>query len=82
MSELELTQACEKNLHEIQILQERLQRLEVRSAVNCIPRTDLFHEKFLTRAFAVLGHDIIAGLIIALPFYALAFLLTLANGGF
>lgn len=78
MSELELTQGYEKVLGELQLLQESMQRLETWSAINALPNTSLFSEKFLTRAFAVLGHDFVAGLIIAVPIYALMFVLALA----
>ena len=38
-----------------------------------LPQTALLSDSFLTRAFAVLGHYVVASLLIALPFYVLIF---------
>jgi hypothetical protein len=47
-----------------------------------VPDTWLLSESFLKRAFGVLGHYLVASLIIAVPFYLLLFLFALALGGF
>ena len=38
-----------------------------------LPQAALLSDSFLTRAFAVLGHYVVASLLIALPFYVLIF---------
>lgn len=81
MSELELTEALQKANSEIQSLQERLNTLEVRGKVNTLPNTNLLSESFLTRAFAVYGHSLVAGLVIVAPIYLLIFIIAMAVGG-
>jgi|GEM_PF-2833861 len=43
-----------------------------------LPRTDLLSNDFMTRAFAVFGHALVANLLISLPLYILVLLITLA----
>ena len=67
---------------EIEHLRQRLDALERNGAARSLPETALLDHSFLKRAFAVLGHYLVAGLIIAIPFYILIFLLMVAIGGF
>jgi hypothetical protein len=76
MSEHELTQALEKATDEIQSLKMRLNALEqATGGKTALPETKLLSESFLTRAFAVLGHYMVAALIVALPFYIIIFII-------
>lgn len=49
-------------------------------AMPALPDTKLLSGSFLTRAFAVLGHSIVAQLIITLPLYLLIILIFLVVG--
>jgi hypothetical protein len=40
----------------------------------------MFSDKFLTRAFAVFGHNFVASLIVSIPFYILFFLVMMTVG--
>jgi len=40
-----------------------------------LPNSGILSQKFLTRAFTVYGHMLVAGLLIAIPFYCLIALL-------
>ncbi|NUO83767.1 hypothetical protein HUU05_27135 [candidate division KSB1 bacterium] len=80
MPEVEMAQALERARKEIQFLQERLTRLEMQGTNSTQPRTNLLSDKFLTRAFAVLGHYLVASLIIFVPIYALILIIALAIG--
>lgn len=51
-------------------LETRLATLELR-----LPRTQLMSTSFMSRAFAVLGHYMVASLIIAIPIYLLSFIM-------
>jgi hypothetical protein len=53
---------------QLQWFEDRIAQLEQR-----LQRSNLFNESFMTRAFAVWGHNFVASLIIVLPFYVLAF---------
>lgn len=67
----------------IEYLEGRIARLEAVTAAGGgtqMPRTQLLSPKFLTRAFAVWGHMIVAQLIIALPIYAVFFVLAMVVG--
>ncbi len=48
---------------------------EISQLKNRIPDSKLFSHKFLNRAFAVLGHNMIAGLLISIPLYILLFVI-------
>ncbi len=85
MLDNELTKELEKSKLEIETLQRRVRQLEDRvnyAANSRLPNTQLLSDKFLTRAFAVLGHYIVASLVLAIPFYCLFFLIAMASGGF
>ena len=45
-----------------------------------LPQTMLLSDSFLKRAFAVYGHSIVAGLIIAVPIYIVVFIIMMALG--
>jgi len=49
-------------------LEDRIAQLE-----RLLQKSNLYNESFLTRAFAIWGHNFVASLIIVLPFYLLAF---------
>lgn len=81
MSEIELQEALAKANSELQALHARVSALEKKTIASAtLPKTDLLSDKFLTRAFAVLGHYFVAGLIIAIPIYALLFIIFLIVG--
>jgi len=66
-------QSLEKKLHHHAVGQPHQQEL---------PATSLLSDKFLTRAFAVLGHYIVAALIISVPLYVIIFIMMMAVGVF
>ncbi len=49
-------------------------------AMPALPKTNLLSGSFLSRAFAVLGHYIVASLIIVLPIYIVIFIILLVVG--
>jgi len=59
----------------IAALEGRLSAVEVR-----LPRTQLMSASFMSRAFAVLGHYMVASMIIAIPIYIFAFIFAAAIG--
>jgi hypothetical protein len=72
----------------IMILEEELRRCskEINQAISLsnntiakIPDSAIMSPSFLTRAFALWGHVLIAGLIIALPIYCIIYMIGLAN---
>ena len=79
MTPEELQIALEKANNDIHNLTVKLSRLENEAAYNnsLIPRTNLLSDNFLTRAFAVLGHSLVANLIIVLPIYLIIFLIVI-----
>lgn len=72
--------------NQIRMLQMRIEKLEnelarlsmTSSPGHSLPNTKLISDNFLERAFAVYGHNLVAGLIIGIPIYCLLYLL----GGF
>ena len=48
---------------------------------NSLPKTNLLSPNFLTRAFAVYGHTLVAGLIVGIIFYCITFGVIIALGG-
>ncbi len=44
-----------------------------------MPRTNLLSNDFMTRAFAVYGHALTAGLLVSIPVYVLVLLFGLAR---
>jgi hypothetical protein len=57
-------------VNEIAQLKARLNELE--------SRTNLISEKFLKRAFAVMGHYLVASLVLILPIWVIAFVIGFA----
>jgi hypothetical protein len=53
---------------QLHYLEDRIAQLERR-----LEKSSLYNENFLTRAFAVWGHNFVASLIILVPFYAILF---------
>lgn len=80
MDEQELIAQLSKAREEIEAMRPRIDSLEARTTH--LPKTLLLDESFLKRAFAVLGHYMVAALIISIPFYLLFFVIMLAVGGF
>lgn len=60
-------------------LEQRLKYLEVNS-IKKLPNTSLISSNFLSRAFAVFGHYLVAALIVSIPLYAVAFIIALIGG--
>lgn len=59
-------------LAEIETLKSRVEQLEHQTRPEAdLPDSWLFSDSFLTRAFAILGHNFVASLIISIPFYLL-----------
>jgi hypothetical protein len=66
---------------QLQTLEQRIASMERRqSQFPALPDTNLLSGSFLTRAFAVLGHYMVATLIIMVPLYILIFVIILAVG--
>lgn len=66
---------------QLQTLEQRIASMERRqSQLPALPQTNLLSGSFLTRAFAVLGHYIVASLIIVVPIYIVLFVIILAVG--
>ncbi len=67
----------------IEYLEGRIARLEANMAAGGatqLPRTQLLSPKFMTRAFAVWGHMIVANLAIAVPIYVVVFVIAMVIG--
>jgi len=62
-------------------LQETLQTqaIEIAELQDRIPDSNIISPKFLNRAFAVWGHYVVAGFIIAIPFICLTILFALVT---
>ena len=83
MTNAELNKALEVALAEIEALKNRVSELEEASGkMTKLPRTSLLNENFLTRAFTVWGHNFVAGIIIAIPFWILGLIVALSIRGF
>ena len=80
MDEHELTAQLSRARADIEAMRRRIDAIEARTTH--LPESMLFDESFLKRAFAVLGHYMVAALIISIPFYALFFLIMIGVGGF
>ena len=82
MQEPDLTAQLLEAKQEIAQLRARVERLEhPGGTTDTLPRTQLLDHSFIKRAFAVLGHYLVAALIITIPFYLLLFLFALMIGG-
>lgn len=65
----------------VKLLEERIVSMERRQSMQPdLPQTALLSGSFLTRAFAVLGHYIVASLIIVIPIYIVIFIIAIAIG--
>ncbi len=53
---------------------------ERQDAMPALPKTNLLNGSFLSRAFAVLGHNLVASLIIVIPMYLLMFIIFIVVG--
>ncbi len=58
-------------------LESRVLKIENNMKViqNLVPKTNLMSHSFIKRAFAIMGHYIIASLIIVIPFYLIIFII-------
>jgi len=71
----------ELSLEQLQSKVEQLERqlqvnsIDIENISKRVPDTNIINPNFLKRAFTVYGHVIVAGLIIAVPIYCLAFFL-------
>ncbi len=79
MTQQDYIQELTKAQKQIQVLHQRLSVLE-NGGKTGVPDTMLLNHSFIKRAFAVLGHSMVASIIIALPFYALMFVILLMLG--
>lgn len=62
-------------------LEQRILAVERRQSQSpALPSTNLLSGSFLTRAFAVLGHNFVASLIITIPLYIIIFVIILFVG--
>ena len=75
MSELSPSQSLMPSLEQVQAMENRIKQLEQRiaSLEGRLPDSRLFSSKLLTRAFTILGHVILAQLIIVVPLWVLSF---------
>ena len=65
----------------IKVLEERVVSMERRQAMQPdLPQTALLSGNFLSRAFAVLGHYMVAALIVTIPIYVIIFIVFLMIG--
>jgi hypothetical protein len=67
----------------IEYLEGRIARLEAAAGAGGpmqLPRTQLLSPKFMTRAFAVWGHMIVAQLAITIPIYVVFFVIAMVIG--
>ncbi|MCB2204544.1 hypothetical protein KQI65_07335 [bacterium] len=81
MEEQDLQHRINELQTQIKVLEERIVSTERRqSMLPDIPQTALLSGSFLTRAFAVLGHYLVAALIITIPVYVVIFVAFLIIG--
>lgn len=59
----------------IDTLRAEVAALKATGGATDLPQTRILSEDFMTRAFAVYGHALVAGLIISIPIYVIALLL-------
>ncbi|MBR9979011.1 MAG: hypothetical protein KFH87_13070 [Bacteroidetes bacterium] len=61
--------------------EHRIKSMEQRQGQQpMLPQTNLISSSFLSRAFAVFGHNLVASLIIILPLYLLIFIIIIFVG--
>jgi hypothetical protein len=76
------SKSLEQALAEVASLNSRLDQLERRSRNEAnLPNSWLFSDSFLTRAFAIFGHNFVASLIISIPFCLLILMATIFISG-
>lgn len=66
---------------EDQVKKLRDEMVNIQFYQNRLPKTNLLSPNFLTRAFAVYGHTLVAGLIVGVIFYCIMFGIIAALGG-
>ena len=74
MSNDELKMELEEAKQRITQLERKLEALN-QNEKRSLPNTQILSENFLARAFAIYGHVLVAGFIIAIPLWCLTFLL-------
>ena len=79
MTQQEYAQELTKAQKQIQVLHQRLTLLE-QGGKGSVPDTMLLDDSFIKRCFAVLGHYMVAALVIMIPFYAIMFAIIFAFG--
>ena len=79
----DLKQEIDKALSEIETLRNRITELE-KSATGLrkLPDTMLLSESFMTRAFAVFGHNFVVGMMIAVPIWLMLLVIAVFMGVF
>ncbi|PLX32152.1 MAG: hypothetical protein C0600_03580, partial [Ignavibacteria bacterium] len=81
MEEQDLQRRVSELDSHVKLLEERVVSMERRQSMQPdMPQTALLSGSFLTRAFAVLGHYIVASLIIAIPIYIVIFVIAIVIG--
>jgi len=83
MPDDDLIKELENAFTEIQDLKSRLNELESLSGkYKKLPDTMILSESFITRAFAVFGHNFLIGMMISIPFWFLALIIAVVSGTF
>lgn len=77
MDHAALTDELARARRDIEDLRLRLERAEINGGTRRVPDTMLLDESFLKRAFAVLGHYMIASIIVIAPIYIVIFIIAL-----
>ena len=81
MEEQDLQHRISQMQTQIKVLEERVVSMERKQHMQPdLPQTNLLSGSFLTRAFAVLGHYLVAALIITIPIYVIIFIAFLIIG--
>lgn len=73
ITEEQLKSRIEKLEMEIEVLKRTQARLS-------LPETNVISHNFLTRAFAIFGHYLVAGFLVSIAFYCIFFAIILALG--
>lgn len=77
MTNDELTDELEKANAKIINLHRRLVRMEKSRSQTELPNTMILSPSFIKRAFAIYGHTIVAGFLVAIPIWFVMFIFTL-----